>query len=94
MKSVFQTRLQISRLKKKECQTMDESQAVNKIEASLPQEKIDFVNHTHAKEVEYWKKVALDNKNQDERRRLTDLAPLRIFQVKKTNSHLKQYLIL
>ena len=47
---------------------MDEAQAVNKIEANLPQEKIKSINNTHAKEVEYWKKVALDNKNEDERK--------------------------
>ena len=52
---------------------MDEAQAVNKIEVNLPKEKIDFNNHTQAKEVEYWKKVVLDNKNEDERRQLTDL---------------------
>ena len=58
---------------------MDEAQAVNKIEVNLPQEKIKSINNTHAKEVEYWKKVALDNKNEDERKRLTDLSPLRLF---------------
>ena len=50
---------------------MDEARAVNKIEVNLPQEKIDFISHTHAKEIEYWKKVALDNKNEDEIKRLT-----------------------
>ena len=54
---------------------MDEAQAINKINVNLPQEKIDFINHTHAKESEYQKKVALDNKSKDERKRLTDLAP-------------------
>ena len=28
---------------------MDEARAVNKIEANLPQEKIDFINHAQAK---------------------------------------------
>ena len=32
---------------------MDEAQAINKINVNLPQEKIDFINHTHAKESEY-----------------------------------------
>ena len=41
---------------------MDEAQTVNKINVNLPQEKRDFINHTHAKELEYWKKVALGNK--------------------------------
>ena len=65
---------------------MDEAQAVNKIEVNLPQEKknllqekITFINNTHVNEVEYWKKVALDNKNEDERKRLTGLSSLRLF---------------
>ena len=57
---------------------MDEARAVNIIEVNLPQEKIDFISHTHAKEIEYWKKVALDNKNEDEIKRLTDVAALRL----------------
>ena len=44
---------------------MDEARAVNRIEASLPQEKIDFINDAHAKEVDYWKKAALGSKNED-----------------------------
>ena len=52
---------------------MDKAQAISKIEVNLPKEKIDFINHTQAKEVEYWKKVVLDNKNEDERRQLADL---------------------
>ena len=40
---------------------MDEAQTVNKINVNLPQER-DFINHTPAKELEYWKKVALGNK--------------------------------
>ena len=44
---------------------MDEARAVNRIEANLPQEKIDFINDAHAKEVDYWKKAALGSKNED-----------------------------
>ena len=69
--SLFQTRLQISRLKTKSVKKIDEAQAVNKIVVNLPQEKIDFINHSHAKEIEYWKKAAFDNKNEDKRRRWT-----------------------
>ena len=58
---------------------MDGAQAVNKIAANLPQENINFINKVHQKEVEYWKKVVLDNKNEDEKRQLTDLAPLKGF---------------
>ena len=54
---------------------MDGTQAVNKVVVSLTQEKIDFINHTHAKKIEYWKKAAFDNKNEDGRRWLTDFAP-------------------
>ena len=50
---------------------IDEAQALNKIVVNLPQEKIDFINHSHAKEIEYWKKAAFDNKNEDKRRRWT-----------------------
>ena len=58
---------------------MDEAQAVNKIVVNFPQEKINFINEVHQKEEEYWKKVALDNKNEDEKRQLTDLVPLKVF---------------
>ena len=58
---------------------MDEAQAVNKIVANLPQGNINFINEVHQKGVEYWKKVALDNKNEDEKRQSTDLAPLKDF---------------
>ena len=34
--SLFQARLQISRLKKEECQKMDQAQAVNKIKVNSP----------------------------------------------------------
>ena len=57
---------------------MDEAQAINKIVVDLTQEKIDFINHVHAKEIEYWKKAAFDNKNEDGIRQLADLAPLKV----------------
>ena len=50
---LIQTRLQLSKLKKKSFKEMDEARAGNKIEAKLPQEKIDFINHAHARDVEY-----------------------------------------
>ena len=49
---IFQTKLQISRLKKKCIQKMDKAQVVNKIEKNLPQEKIHFINESHQKEVQ------------------------------------------
>ena len=38
---------------------MEEGRAVNRIEANLPQEKIDFINAAYAEEVDYWKRAAL-----------------------------------
>ena len=58
----------------------------------MPQEEIDFINHTHAREVEYRTKVALDNKSEDERKRLTDLAPLRVFLAHKERRTYLEYI--
>ena len=57
---------------------MDEVRAMNKIEAKLPQEKIDFINDVHQKELQYGKKIALESKDENEKKQLTDLAPLRV----------------
>ena len=46
---------------------------------NLPQEKIDFINDAHQKELQYWKNIALESKNEHERKELTDLASLRVF---------------
>ena len=64
----------------------DEAQAVNKIIVNFPKEKIDFINQSHEKEIEYWKKTAFDNKNEDERRQLTDLAPLKVSLYRKDSA--------
>ena len=37
---------------------MDEAQALNKTEANVPQEKLDFNNDAHTKEADYWKRAA------------------------------------
>ena len=58
---------------------MEEGRAVNRIEANLPQEKIDFINAAYAEEVDYWKRAALGSKNEEERKQLTDLAHLKVF---------------
>ena len=58
---------------------MEEARVVNTIEANLPQEKIDFINAAYIEEVDYWKRVALDSKNEEEKKQLTDLAPLKVF---------------
>ena len=57
---------------------MGETQVVNKIVVNLPKEKIDFINQTHAKEIEYLKNVAFDNKNEEERMQLTNVATLKV----------------
>ena len=46
---------------------------------NLPQEKINFINDAHQKELQYWKNIALQSKNENERKELTDLALLRVF---------------
>ena len=48
---------------------MDEVRAMNKIEANLPQDKIDFINDAHQKELQHWKK----SKNENDKKQLTDL---------------------
>ena len=60
---------------------MDEARAVNRIEANLPQEKIDFINGVYAEEVDYWKTGG--SKTGEERKQLTDLVPLKVFLVRK-----------
>ena len=62
---------------------MDEAKAINKIIVNLPKEKVDFINDTHQKELNYWKKIALKGRNKDENKQLTDLAPLGAFLVCK-----------
>ena len=54
---------------------MNEARAVNKIEVNLPQEKIDFINDAHQKELQYWKNIALANKNENEKKQLINLVP-------------------
>ena len=62
---------------------MDEARAANRIEVNLPQEQIDFINDAHQKEWQYWKNITLESKSENERKELTDLAPLRAFLVRK-----------
>ena len=58
---------------------MDEARAANRIQVNLPQVKIDFMNDGHQKKLQYWKNIALESKNENERKELTDLAPSRVF---------------
>ena len=58
---------------------MEEARAVNRIEANLTQEKIGFINAAYAEELGYWKRAALENKNEEEREQIADLAPSKVF---------------
>ena len=72
---------------------MDEVRAMNKIEAKLTQEKIDFINDVHQKELQYWKKIALESKDENEKKQLTDLAPLRVSLARKYAVNVRKMLI-
>ena len=62
---------------------MDEAKAISKIVANLPKEKVVFINDNQQKELNYWKKIALENKKEDEKKQLIDLATLRAFLARK-----------
>ena len=72
---------------------MDEVRAMNKIEAKLTQEKIDFINDVHQKELQYWKKIALESKDENEKNQLTDLAPLRVSLARKYAVNVRKMLM-
>ena len=59
------------------------AKAANRIEVNLTQEKIDFINHANHKQLHYQKNIALAGKNENERKELTDLTPLRAFLSRK-----------
>ena len=58
---------------------MEEARVINKIETNLSKEKIDFINGADAEEVDYWKRAALESKNEEEMKKLTNQAPSRVF---------------
>ena len=62
---------------------MDDARGVNRTEVNSTQEKIDFINDANQKELQYCKNIALVGKNENERKELTDLAPLRVFLARK-----------
>ena len=47
---------------------------MNEIGLNLSQEKVNYINDTYQKELQYWKEAALKN----EAKELTDLARLRV----------------
>ena len=80
---LFQWNFQ-TRLYEKGCwRKMDEAKPINKIILNLPKEKVSFINNTYQKELNYWKKIVLEGKDEDEKKQLTDLAPLGAFWVRK-----------
>ena len=57
---------------------------MNEIEINLSQENIDFINDTYQKELEYWKKVALQSvSTENGRKQLTDLVHTRVRLIRK-----------
>ena len=62
---------------------MVEARAANRVETNLSQEKIDFINAAYAEEVNCWKRAAVGSKNEEERKRLTNLSPSRVFLARK-----------
>ena len=62
---------------------MKKKKEINRIEANLPQEKIDFISDIHAKEVDYWERIALEDRSEDEKRQLRDVARLEVSLARK-----------
>ena len=59
---------------------MDEVRPKNKIEVGLSQGKIDFINYAYQKELQHWKKVALESVSiENEAKKLIDLANWSLF---------------
>ena len=59
----------------------------NKIEVEIHQEKVDFVNDAFEKELQYWKRAALESvSNKNEAKELIDLAPSRVILVRKVKN--------
>ena len=59
----------------------------NKIEVEIHQEKVDFVNDAYEKELQYWKRAALESvSTKSEAKELIDLAPSRVILVRKVKN--------
>ena len=41
--------------------------------------KVDFINAAYEEEVDYWKEIGLRSTNEEEVKKLTNLAPSRVF---------------
>ena len=53
------------------------------IETNLSKEKIEFINAAYTKEVDYSKRAALEGKNEEEIKQLTNHGPSRVFLTRK-----------
>ena len=57
---------------------------MNEIALNLSQNKINFINDAHQKELQYWKKVALESvSTENETKELIDLAASRVCSIRK-----------
>ena len=57
---------------------------MNEIEVNLSQEKINFINDAYQKELQYWKELAFKKASiENKAKELTDLAPSRVFLIRK-----------
>ena len=66
---------------------MDEVRARNKIEVEIHQQKVDFINDAYEKELQYWKRAALESvSTENEAKELIDLAPSRVILVRKAKN--------
>ena len=60
---------------------------VRRIEVCLSQDKINQINSAFQKELDYWKKAALENLDENEGNHLKDLAPLSPFLICKAEKN-------
>ena len=66
---------------------IDEVRAINKIEVDLSQEKIDFLNYAYQKELQHWKKVALESvSTENKAKELINLALSRVCLIRKVKN--------
>ena len=73
--------------KKSVCFSKEIDEAINKIEVDLSQEKIDFINYAYQKELQHWKKVALESvSTENKAKELIDLALSRVCLIRKVKN--------
>ena len=63
---------------------MDEVRTRNKIEVEIDQEEVDFINDAYEKELQCWKRAALESvSTENGAKELIDLVPSRVILVRK-----------